>query len=274
MRATMLAIAALFAGTALAQPNLTAWNVLIDGFNDKKLERRQQALTAIGSIGPTPDTTKLLEKALRDADPLIRQTAAAVMGQMKFRESIPALKAALHDESGEVAFTAAKALWQMGDRSGKDIIQEVLSGERKDAPGLVDSAKRDANAKLHNPKSLALMGVKEASGALLGPFSIGIYAAERAFKDGSAGGPRSRRNNARPGLRYRGTPAPRKVHQRRSKLGGQSCIGPSDRPMRQTGGHPTLGAESIRLPRCCEVHVGGIHRSLEPVTGLEPGSTP
>lgn len=188
MRATMLAIAALFAGTALAQPNLTAWNVLIDGFNDKKLERRQQALTAIGSIGPTPDTTKLLEKALRDADPLIRQTAAAVMGQMKFRESIPALKAALHDESGEVAFTAAKALWQMGDRSGKDIIQEVLSGERKDAPGLVDSAKRDANAKLHNPKSLALMGVKEASGALLGPFSIGIYAAERAFKDGSAGG--------------------------------------------------------------------------------------
>jgi HEAT repeat protein len=32
------------------------------------------------------------------------------------------------------------------------------------------------------------MGVKEASGALLGPFSIGIYAAEQAFKDGSAGG--------------------------------------------------------------------------------------
>jgi hypothetical protein len=41
MHATMLSIAALFAGTALAQPNVTAWNVLTDGFNDKKLERRQ-----------------------------------------------------------------------------------------------------------------------------------------------------------------------------------------------------------------------------------------
>src|SRR5262249_45870599 len=37
-------------------------------------------------------------------------------------------------------------------------------------------------------KSLALIGAKEASGALLGPFSIGIYAAEQAMKDGSASG--------------------------------------------------------------------------------------
>ena len=188
MRAPILIVPALASIVGLAQPNVTAWNVLVDGFNDKKLERRQQAITAIGSIGPTPQTIELLEKALRDEDPAIRQTTAAVVGQMKFRQSIPLLKAALDDESGEVAFTAAKALWDMGDRSGKDIIEEVLTGERKDTAGLVDSAKRDARAKLHNPRSLTLMGVKEASGALLGPFSIGIYAAEQAFKDSGASG--------------------------------------------------------------------------------------
>lgn len=188
MRVTPVILLSLMARVSIAQPHVTAWNVLVDGFNDKKLERRQQAITAIGSVGPTSETAKLLEQALRDDDPIIRQTTAAVLGQMKFRQSIPVLKAALDDESGEVAFTAAKALWDMGDRSGKDIIEEVLGGERKDTAGLVDTAKRDARAKLHNPKSLALMGVKEASGALLGPFSIGIYAAEQAFKDSGAAG--------------------------------------------------------------------------------------
>ena len=179
---------ALMARVSIAQPRVTAWNILVEGFNDKKLERKQQAITAIGSIGPTGETTKLLEQSLRDADPIVRQTTAAVLGQMKFRQSMPLLKAALDDESGEVAFTAARALWDMGDRSGKDIIEQVLQGEIKDTPGLVDSARRDANAKLHSPRSLALIGVKEASGALLGPFSIGIYAAEQMFKDSGAAG--------------------------------------------------------------------------------------
>jgi HEAT repeat protein len=190
MRGTLLVLLALVwpAGAALGQPSQTAWNLLNDAFHDKNPDKKKQAITAIGSIGPTPESIKLLEQALHDEDPVMRQTAAAVLGQGKFRQCIPELKASLDDESGEVAFTAAKALWDMGDHSGREVIDEVLSGERKDATGLVEGAKRDAKAKLHNPKSLALIGAKEASGALLGPFSIGIYAAEQAMKDGSAAG--------------------------------------------------------------------------------------
>jgi HEAT repeat protein len=173
---------------ALAQPNVTAWNLLNDAFHDKNPDKKKQAITAVGSVGPSPESIKLLKEALHDDDPVMRQTAAAVLGQGKFRQCIPELKASLDDESGEVSFTAAKALWDMGDHGGRDVIDEVLTGERKDATGFVDGAKRDARAKLHNPKSLALMGAKEASGALLGPFSIGIYAAEQAFKDGSSAG--------------------------------------------------------------------------------------
>jgi HEAT repeat protein len=171
-----------------AQPNVTAWNLLLEGFNDKNLERRRQAVAAIGSVGLAPEAIQMVEKALHDAEPQVRQTAAAVLGQMRSHKSISALQVLLDDEAGEVAFTAAKALWDLGDRSGKGIIQDVLTGQRKDTPGLMDGAMQDAKAKLHSPKTLAMIGVKEASGALLGPFGIGVYAAEQAFKDTSVSG--------------------------------------------------------------------------------------
>src|SRR5579862_363519 len=102
----------LFAIPLLAQPDKTAWEVLRQGVTEKNVDKHRQALTAIGSIGPTPEGLQLLELALRDdMDPLIRQTAAAVLGQMKAQEAIPALKGAMEDIEGEVAFAAAKALW-------------------------------------------------------------------------------------------------------------------------------------------------------------------
>ena len=171
-----------------AQPEATAWDILKQGLDDKNPDRRRQAVTAIGSIGLTPETVKLVEHGLRDDDPAVRQTGAAELGQMKSLSSIPALKAALDDPSGEVVFTAAKALWDMGDRSGETVLQEVLTGQQKSSSGFIDGAVRDARSKMHDKKYLARMGIKEAGGALLGPFSIGITAVEELMKDGGAPG--------------------------------------------------------------------------------------
>ncbi len=171
-----------------AQPEKTAWEVLKQGLADKNLDKHRQALTATGSIGLVPEAVQLVEQALKDMDPLIRQTAAAELGQMKSKQSIPALKAAMDDSDGQVAFAAAKALWDMGDKDGRGLIEDVITGDEKTSEGLINGAKRDAKRKMHDPRALAMMGLKEASGALLGPFNIGIVAAEQAFKDGSAGG--------------------------------------------------------------------------------------
>ncbi|MBZ5609554.1 MAG: HEAT repeat domain-containing protein [Acidobacteriia bacterium] len=171
----------------LAQPEKTAWEVLKQDLSDKNPDKRRQAVTAIGSIGLTQEAVQLVEKALKDDDPLVRQTAAAELGEMKSKQSIPALKTELDDPSGEVAFGAAKALWVLGDRSGRELIEDVLTGQQKTSDGLVGGAVRDAKRKMRDPKALAMMGFKEASGALLGPFSLGIVAAEQAFKDGSGG---------------------------------------------------------------------------------------
>ena len=171
------------AAVLLAQPDKTAWDVLKQGFDDRNPDRRRQAVTATASIGLAPDAVKLVEQALQDKDPLVRQTAAAELGQMKSKQSAEALKTALDDVSGEVAFAAAKALWDMGDKDGRGLIEDVVTGQQRASDGTASGAR-----KTRDPKALAAMGFKEASGALLGPFNIGILAAEQAFKDSSAGG--------------------------------------------------------------------------------------
>ena len=172
---------------ALAQPEKTAWDVLKPGLTDKNPDKRRQAVTAAGSIGLVPEAIQKVEEALHDIDPLVRQTAAAELAEMKSTQSIPALKTEIDDPSGEVAFAAAKALWDLGDVSGRELIEDVLTGEQKTSEGMVTGAVRDAKRKIHDPKALAAMGFKEASGALLGPFNMGLVAAEQALKDGSAG---------------------------------------------------------------------------------------
>ncbi len=175
------------AAKLMAQPSVAAWDVLKHDLSDSNPEKRKQAVLAVASIGPAPEVTAVLDEFLRDKDVQVRQTAAAVIGQEKYRDSIPALRAALDDEP-EVAVQAAKSLWAMGDRSGRNVLERLYTGEEKGGPGFFESAMRDAKDKLHNPRKLVTMGINEASGALLGPFSLGVLAAEGFMKDTGAPG--------------------------------------------------------------------------------------
>ena len=167
-----------------------AWDTLKDGVADSDVEHRKNAVAAIGIIGADPQAVRMVQLALQDKDPQVRQTAAATLGQMGSKRGIPELKAAL-DDTPEVSFTAAKALWDLGDDSGREIFQQVLEGEHSNAPGKLHGAVMDAKRKLR-PGELTLMGAKEAAGAMLGPASLGISAVQEAIKtskkDTGAGG--------------------------------------------------------------------------------------
>lgn len=172
------------AASLLAQPEKTAWDVLKPGITDTNPLNRRQAVTAAGSIGLDPYAIELVEYALKnDTDPLIRATAAAELGEMKSRQSFPALKAALDDPSGEVGFAAAKSLWDMGDKSGRGFIEDVVAGQQRATDGGVKGALRRADRLRYDPKAMAILGAKEASGALLGPFNIGVIATEQLMKN-------------------------------------------------------------------------------------------
>jgi HEAT repeat protein len=170
----------------LAQPDKTAWDVLKPGLVDTNPLTRRQAVTATGSIGLDPEAIRLVEEALmKDSDSLIRATAAAELGEMKSRQSFPVLKAALDDSAGEVGYAAAKALWDMGDKTGRGFLEDVVAGQQKATDGGVKGALHRANRLRYDPKAMAVLSAKEASGALLGPFNIGVIAAEQVFKNGA-----------------------------------------------------------------------------------------
>ena len=59
-----------------------AWDTLKDGVADSDVEHRKNAVAAIGIIGADPQAVRMVQLALQDKDPQVRQTAAATLGQM------------------------------------------------------------------------------------------------------------------------------------------------------------------------------------------------
>ncbi len=161
----------------------TAWKVLADGAAEKKAAKRADAIAALGTIGLRPEVVQLVEAGLADADPEIRQLAAETLGQMKSRSSIPKLRGALDDENTNVSFSAACALWKMGDYSGRGVIIEVLTAGRNPPKEAVQAGLQNAKRKLRNPLQLGMTGVKEGAHVLLGPFAFGLPMAEELTKD-------------------------------------------------------------------------------------------
>jgi HEAT repeat protein len=181
-------IALLICRTLAAEetPAEAAWATITDGVNSPNAIKRKDAISTLDAAGLNPRIVGLLETALSDKDVVVRQTAASVLGALKSRQSIPKLRAALQDPAPEVSFSAATALWNMKDPSGRDIFAAVAAGERGNSSGIMKEQIRDAKKKLHSPGTLAMMGIRESAGAFLGPFAMGLTVFDELRKDSSA----------------------------------------------------------------------------------------
>jgi len=176
----------LFAAPAFAQTP-DPYDVLTQATLDANPAKRVAVLASMGVIRPEPKPVALVEGMLADKDYGTRQAACSTLGEMKSRASIPKLKEALDDKAPEVVFAAARALYNMGDPAGRNVLIAVLEGDRANSSGLVASSMRDAKVKLHDPKALLLIGVNESAG-LLGPFGVSVPIAEMIMKDKEASG--------------------------------------------------------------------------------------
>src|SRR5579884_3982346 len=147
-----------------------SWDALKEGLTSGNPEHRKQALVAVGAIGNTPEVVKIEVNALHtDKDPEVRQMAAHQLGLIKATEAERDLEVALDDPDAQVAFTAAKALWEMGNHRSKRELQDVLTGQRQSGESFITKNMRDAKKTMRSPKEMTMIGVREASGALLGP---------------------------------------------------------------------------------------------------------
>lgn len=166
------------------QPHLerSAWHVLNSSFSMGKATDKIDVITALGTLTPHPPVLKLLFRALHDEDADVRLAAVSTLGLLKAHAAVPQLRHALRDPAPQVSFAAAKALWNMGDHSGRAIFAEVLQGERSASPGMIEEAKKH----YLNARTLALMGVEEGAGAIFGPLGYGISAVKELTKDKGA----------------------------------------------------------------------------------------
>lgn len=165
---------------------LSPWQVLTTTAASRNPTRRAEAIAALGTIGSRRRVLNLIEQALSDKDSSVRQLAAGTLGELRARASIPRLKQALNDDSSEVSFAAARSLWLMGDRTGREIFLQVLSGEKSASDGMLKNGLESTKKRLHDPGKLAITGAKEAAGSLFGPAGWGIKVVEQVIQDRSA----------------------------------------------------------------------------------------
>jgi hypothetical protein len=155
-----------------------AWQMLQQACTAGNSTDRALATRVLGLIPRNPRAIKLAERALGDEKSEVRSAAAAALGDMKSRTSIPKLKETLNDNDPSVALAAAHSLQVMHDDSAYEIYYEVLKGERKAGKGLVASQK----AMLSDPKKMAQLGFEEGIGFI--PFAgIGWGAFKTLTKD-------------------------------------------------------------------------------------------
>ena len=169
-----------------ASPVENAWKVITSATSSNSTVKRKQAVSALEIAGRDRRAVSIVEAALSDKEVEVRVAAVAVLCAVKSRSSMPKLRATLDDPAPEVSFAAARALWDLGDQTGRDILVAVALGDRASSSGLIREQMRDAVKKLHNPAALAVLGMKEGAGAFLGPFGMGILVIEELRKDGSA----------------------------------------------------------------------------------------
>jgi HEAT repeat protein len=146
-----------------------------------------QAIAALGTAGTQRKVVRLVERALDDNDPSIRELAARTLGEMRAGSSpTPKLTKALNDDSADVSFAAAKSLWAMGNRAGREDFPEILAGEKSSSGGLIKNELQATRKRFQGPNGLAVMGAKEAAASLFGPAGWGIKVMEEITQDRSA----------------------------------------------------------------------------------------
>ena len=168
-------------GKTSTTPKEQAWQILEDACTGDKSGDRATAILVLGLIPNDSRSAKLAQKALTDDRPEVRAAAAAALGNMQSRASIPKLKAAMDDQDPSVALAAAHSLDLMHDNSAYEVYYEILNGERKAGKGLIASQ----TSMLHDPKKMAEFGFEEGIGFI--PFAgIGWGAIKAIRKDDSS----------------------------------------------------------------------------------------
>lgn len=159
-------------------PEERSWNILKEGLAGKDGDQRAKAVDALGILRKNDRARQMTEAALSDSDADVRAEAATALGEINLPAAIPKLKNALLDKETAVVFSAASALYKMGDPIGYNVYYAVLTGERKSGDKLLESQLK----MLKDPEALAKISLEVGVGFI--PFGgIGYKAIKSLRQD-------------------------------------------------------------------------------------------
>lgn len=163
---------------APGKPLDKAWDLLRAGLAEDNVDKRAQAVHALGLLPKNPEAEKAVKAALQDTNVKVRASAANSLGMMHAYPAKELLKKALDDPEPAVVLAAANSLLLLEDPAGYDVYYAVLTGDRKANKGLVKAQL----ATLKDKKKMAEMGLDEGIGFI--PFAgIPYSAAKSVMKD-------------------------------------------------------------------------------------------
>lgn len=137
---------------------------LEEALTDHNPNTRKQAVIAFSLAASREPFLSKLESMLTDKDVQVRIAAVASLVNLRNRGVSSALRKALDDPVPEVSFAAAKALFELHDRAGKQALLSVLSGESKTSSNVFTSQMRDTLRMMHTPKTLFMFALRQGIG--------------------------------------------------------------------------------------------------------------
>ena len=164
MKAVCLLLLASAAGRAAVPSEDQCLNMLREALHSHNPDTRKQAVVALSLAAAASPLMPLLESMLDDKDVEVRLAVVASLSEVKSKGATDALRKALNDETPEVRFAAAKALWSRGDPEGRNALMAVLEKESKTSSGFFTKQMREAMRMMHTPRTTFLYALRQGIG--------------------------------------------------------------------------------------------------------------
>jgi HEAT repeat protein len=114
-----------------------AWNMPVQGAHGSNMDKRANAIQALGLDSGDPAAVQLAEDALGDKEAYVRAAAAKALGALDSPQSIPKLQSLVTDKDISVALAVGHALVQLKSNSGYDVYYSLVIGVRKGSTSLI-----------------------------------------------------------------------------------------------------------------------------------------
>lgn len=162
---------------------------LHEALEDGNPDTRNQAVQALGLIGPRQPYLGQLIDMIEDKDVEVRIATISSMVDIKSPEVIAPLRKALDDDVPEVSFAAAKALWALGDPVGREALLLVLEGEAKTSSSYLSDKSRKTLRMFRTPTKLMMFILRKGAGSVGVPgLGRGVSSLEGMLIDGELSG--------------------------------------------------------------------------------------